>query len=71
MPYCGGARRYDLLANGRIDALFNVAGISGRRADDGPLHECTVGWDITMDTISKSILLCREVLNPDVGATDR
>src|SRR5687767_4691327 len=26
---------------GRIDALFNVAGISGRRLGDGPVHECT------------------------------
>ncbi|MBL8172519.1 MAG: SDR family oxidoreductase, partial [Acidobacteria bacterium] len=25
----------------RIDALFNVVGISGRRFGDGPLHECT------------------------------
>ena len=30
---------------GRIDGLFNVAGISGRRFGDGPLHECTEeGW---------------------------
>ena len=26
---------------GRLDMLFNVAGISGRRHGDGPLHECT------------------------------
>src|SRR5579863_10499707 len=25
---------------GRIDALFNVAGISGRKFGDGPVHEC-------------------------------
>lgn len=50
---------------GRIDALFNVAGISGRRFGDGPLHECTVaGWDITLDTNVKSqFLMCRAVLN--------
>lgn len=49
---------------GRIDALFNVAGISGRRFGDGPLHECTeAGWDITMDTNAKTtFLMCREVL---------
>ena len=36
---------------GRIDALFNVAGISGRRFGDGPLHECTdEGWASTMNT---------------------
>src|SRR6185295_10288144 len=27
--------------HGRLDAVFNVAGISGRRGGDGPLHECT------------------------------
>src|ERR1039457_4038128 len=30
---------------GRIDGLFNVAGISGRKYGDGPVHECTEeGW---------------------------
>lgn len=49
---------------GRIDALYNVAGISGRRFGDGPIHECTVdGWDVTLDTNVKSMfLLCREVI---------
>lgn len=32
--------------NGRIDVLYHVAGISGRRLGDGALHECSVeGWD--------------------------
>lgn len=31
---------------GRVDALFNAAGQSGRRFGDGPVHECTdEGWD--------------------------
>ena len=31
---------------GRLDVLFHVAGISGRRFGDGPLHECSAaGWD--------------------------
>jgi NAD(P)-dependent dehydrogenase (short-subunit alcohol dehydrogenase family) len=49
---------------GRIDALFNVAGISGRKFGDGPLHECSeTGWDVTMDTNAKTtFLMCREVL---------
>ena len=49
---------------GRIDALFNVAGISGRKYGDGPVHECTeAGWDATMDTNVKSIfLMCRAVI---------
>ena len=33
---------------GRIDALFNVAGLSGRPLGDGPLHECsTAAWRMT------------------------
>ena len=33
---------------GRFDALYHVAGGSGRRAGDGPLHELTdEGWDYT------------------------
>lgn len=49
---------------GRIDALFNVAGISGRRMGDGPLHECTdEGWDLTFESNVKSMfLVCREVI---------
>lgn len=36
-------------ALGRVDGLFNVAGGSGRRQGDGPLHELTAeGWDATM-----------------------
>lgn len=35
---------------GRIDVLFHVAGISGRKYGDGPLHDCTEqGWDAVMD----------------------
>ncbi len=50
---------------GRIDALFNVAGISGRRFGDGPIHECSVeGWQTTFDNNAKTtFLMCREVLN--------
>ena len=50
---------------GRIDALFNVAGISGRRFGDGPIHECTEeGWDVTLDTNTRSMFLCcRAALN--------
>ena len=49
---------------GKVDALFNVAGISGRRFGDGPIHECTEeGWDTTLDTNVKSMfLVCREVI---------
>jgi NAD(P)-dependent dehydrogenase (short-subunit alcohol dehydrogenase family) len=34
---------------GRVDALFNAAGLSGRRFGDGPVHECTdEGWEVTL-----------------------
>jgi NAD(P)-dependent dehydrogenase (short-subunit alcohol dehydrogenase family) len=34
---------------GRLDGLYHVAGGSGRRAGDGPLHEVTdEGWDFTI-----------------------
>lgn len=48
----------------RIDALFNVAGISGRGFGDGPVHECSEeGWEITMETNVKSVfLMCRAVV---------
>ncbi len=50
---------------GRIDALFNVAGISARSKGDGPLHECkTEAWDAAMDVNAKgTFLMCREVLS--------
>ncbi|HWG45173.1 MAG TPA: SDR family oxidoreductase [Gemmataceae bacterium] len=34
---------------GGLNVLYHVAGISGRRFGDGPLHECTdEGWDATL-----------------------
>jgi NAD(P)-dependent dehydrogenase (short-subunit alcohol dehydrogenase family) len=49
---------------GKIDALFNVAGISARSLGDGPLHECsTEAWDAVMNVNAKgTFLMCREVL---------
>ncbi len=49
---------------GCIDALFNVAGISGRRFGDGPLHECSLeGWQATMDNNARTtFLMSRAVL---------
>jgi NAD(P)-dependent dehydrogenase (short-subunit alcohol dehydrogenase family) len=48
----------------RIDALFNVAGVSGRSFGDGPVHECSEeGWETTMETNVKSVfLMCRAVI---------
>jgi NAD(P)-dependent dehydrogenase (short-subunit alcohol dehydrogenase family) len=49
---------------GPIDALFNVAGGSGRRYGDGPLHLVSEeGWDYTIDNNLKSMfLVSRSVL---------
>jgi NAD(P)-dependent dehydrogenase (short-subunit alcohol dehydrogenase family) len=34
---------------GGLDVLYHVAGISGRRLGDGPLHECSdAGWHATL-----------------------
>ncbi len=46
---------------GRLDALFNVAGTSGRKFGDGPVHECSVeGWDKTLEANAKpTFLMCR------------
>lgn len=42
----------------RIDGLFNVAGISGRKFGDGPLDRCTEeGWDTTMAANARSLFL--------------
>jgi NAD(P)-dependent dehydrogenase (short-subunit alcohol dehydrogenase family) len=43
---------------GRIDALYGVAGISGRRFGDGPLHEATLpGWETVMTANVTSLFL--------------
>lgn len=49
---------------GRVDAVFNVAGLSGRRFGDGPTHECSdEGWDVTMISNARStFLVCRAAL---------
>jgi NAD(P)-dependent dehydrogenase (short-subunit alcohol dehydrogenase family) len=49
---------------GALDAVFNVAGISGRSFGDGPLDECsTEGWTATFDNNVKSMfLVCRGAL---------
>lgn len=60
----GGGVAACLNAFGRIDGCFNVAGISGRRLGDGPIHECTeAGWDRTLESNAKSVFLtCRAVI---------
>jgi NAD(P)-dependent dehydrogenase (short-subunit alcohol dehydrogenase family) len=49
---------------GRVDGLFAVAGGSGRRYGDGPLHEVTLdGWRQTLDlNLTSQFLVARAVL---------
>jgi NAD(P)-dependent dehydrogenase (short-subunit alcohol dehydrogenase family) len=49
---------------GRIDGLFSVAGGSGRRFGDGPLHEIPLeGWEATFQlNLRGQFLVMREVL---------
>lgn len=49
---------------GRIDALYNVAGISGSKFGDGPIHECTPeGWDKVMSINLRGMyLVCQQVI---------
>jgi NAD(P)-dependent dehydrogenase (short-subunit alcohol dehydrogenase family) len=43
---------------GRIDAVYAVAGISGRRFGDGPLHEASLaGWTTVIDANLTSLFL--------------
>jgi len=49
---------------GRLDGLYNVAGISARKFGDGPLHECTEeGWHAVMEiNVASQYRMCREAL---------
>ena len=43
---------------GRLDVLLHVAGISGRKFGDGPLHECSDGgWDRVMEVNAAGVFL--------------
>lgn len=44
---------------GRLDALFNIVGASGRRLGDGPVDACTEeGWDWVLNVNLRSVFLC-------------
>jgi len=52
---------------GGIDILFHVAGGSGRRRGDGPVHQCTAeGWDWTLDLNLRSAFLCARAVVPSM-----
>jgi NAD(P)-dependent dehydrogenase (short-subunit alcohol dehydrogenase family) len=48
----------------RVDGLFNVAGLSGRRFGDAPVHECSdEGWDVTLaNNLTTMFRMCRAVV---------
>ena len=49
---------------GRVDALFNASGLSGRRFGDGPVHETSDdGWEVTLSHNLKVMFrMCRAVV---------
>lgn len=49
---------------GRIDGLFSVAGGSGRRFGDGPIHTVSRdAWDLTLElNLTTQALVCRSVV---------
>lgn len=49
---------------GRVDVLFNAAGLSGRRFGDGPVDECTdEGWETTVaQNLEITFRMCRAVI---------
>lgn len=47
---------------GRVDVLFHVAGISGRKSGDGPLADCTdEGWDRVMSVNLRAMMRLNRV----------
>jgi NAD(P)-dependent dehydrogenase (short-subunit alcohol dehydrogenase family) len=60
---------------GRVDAVLNVAGMSGRRFGDGPLHEIEDdAWETVLtNNLTVTFRMCRAALrrmmvqNPDAG----
>lgn len=66
-----------LAATGRLDAVFHVAGISGRRFGDGPVHAATLaGWETVMTAnATGTFLVCRAAIvrmrSQDPGAGGR
>jgi len=54
---------------GRIDVVYHVAGISGRRHGDGPAHEATLaGWEQVIGTNATStFLVCRAAVTRMLG----
>jgi NAD(P)-dependent dehydrogenase (short-subunit alcohol dehydrogenase family) len=54
---------------GGLDVLYHIAGGSGRRVGDGPLHECTDdGWRVTLEiNLTTTFLANRAALRHFLG----
>ena len=76
-PVAQRAVDYAISALGRVDGLFNVAGGSGRRLGDGPLHELTPeAYEATMRlnstthvTVSAPVLRAMLEQEPDADGS--
>jgi NAD(P)-dependent dehydrogenase (short-subunit alcohol dehydrogenase family) len=57
---------------GGVDGVFNVAGLSGRSAGDGPLHLCSgEAWTLMMDVHARGTFhVCRSVLARWMGRAE-
>jgi NAD(P)-dependent dehydrogenase (short-subunit alcohol dehydrogenase family) len=55
-----------LAALGGLDVLVNVAGLSGRRLGDGPVHRASAaGWDAVLwNNLRSTFLVCRFGIEP-------
>src|SRR5690349_12458855 len=57
---CADARRTETALNG-FDGLYHVAGGSGRKMGDGPLHELSLdGWNQTLELNLTSLMLSNQ-----------
>ena len=54
---------------GRLDCVYNIAGISARRFGDGPLHELTLeGWQTSFaSNVTSQFLVCRAAVRQMLG----
>src|SRR5205823_8838972 len=64
-----GLFEFVLAIFGGLDVLYHVAGASGRKHGDGPLHECSdEGWQATLDAnLTCSFLTNRAAINHFLG----
>jgi len=64
LPAASSVLAHCLSKFGRVDALFNASGMSGRRFGDGPVHEASDdGWEVTLShNLEVMFRMCRAVI---------